>query len=350
MTLAAKSHFLSSLLKASLIFQVSLFFLLGCDSSGYQKFSGSTMGTTFHITAKLTEKHDSSAVELAFSRRLEEIERSMSTYWIESEISQFNRAGLSQPVSVSPDFIDVLKISKDVFEQSGGAFNPSVGALVELWGFGKTISVRQFQSKPEEQAIENAKALMGFPFIEIENQKIYKTQPAQIDFSAVAKGYAVDELAKILEQLQVTDYMVEIGGEVATRGKSPRNEFWRIGIEMPAGLKGRYIAALALYQSHIATSGDYRNYYEYDGQRYSHTIDPRTGYPVRHRLASVTVAAESTGEADAWATALMVLGEKEGFELAEKLGIPAYFVYRLDKEFEVKYTEPMRQYLAPRSQ
>ena len=334
-----------SLLKASLLIQFSLLFLLGCDSSGYQKFKGSTMGTTYHITANLTEEHDMSALQQDFSRRLEEIERSMSTYWVESEINRFSRSDLNSPLPVSSDFLHVLKISQLIYQQSNSAFNPSVGALVELWGFGSRLSIKQFQSKPSEESIVEAKKKMGFTQIVVEGQKIHKTALAQLDFSAVAKGYAVDELARVLAEQNVTDYMVEIGGEVATKGNSSRGEAWRIGIEAPSRIKGLVMAALTLNDAHIATSGDYRNYYEIDGVRYSHTIDPRTGYPVKHKLASVTVAAKSTAEADAWATALMVLGEDEGFKLAEKLGLSAYFIYRLNEGFESKYTQSMRVYL-----
>lgn len=343
-SVASKRQSIITLLKASLLIQVSLLLLWGCGSSKYEEFSNSTMGTSYHITANLSGGQNKEAIQKMLTQRLEDIENSMSTYRPNSEINQFNRAELNTPIQVNDDFIKVLKISQVVYQQSNGAFNPSVGALVDLWGFGPKLSIEQFQSVPSFEEIAKAKEQMGFAQIELQGSTISKKIPTQLDFSAVAKGYAVDELAQVLVDHGVVDYMVEIGGEVATKGKSPRGGLWRIGIEAPAEIMGKVVTALELKEDYLATSGDYRNYHDIKGVHYSHTIDPRTGYPVKHKLSSVTVIATSTAEADAWATALMVLGEVEGYQLAEKLAIHSYFIYREGKTFKVKYTTKMSDY------
>jgi thiamine biosynthesis lipoprotein len=346
MTLVANRITLFTFLKASLLMQVSLLFLWGCNSSSdYQQFSGSTMGSTYHITANLEQGQSRERVQEVIDRALREIDESMSTYRNDSQISRFNVAGLQTQVEVSADFLQVLDISYKVYHQSGGVFDPTIGPLVDLWGFGSRQSLNQMQKIPDPVAIEATKARLGFLSLGRSGDKIWKTRPVEIDFSAVAPGYAADKLARLFSEMGIADYMVEIAGEIATHGKSPRGTPWRIGIEIPAQLRGKIQAAVDLGDAHLATSGDYRNYYEVDGVRYCHEIDPRTGYPVRNRLASVTVLADSTGASDAWATAMMVLGEKEGFVLAEKLKLAAYFIFRTDTGFDVRYTEPMREYL-----
>lgn len=334
-------------LKASLIIQVSLLFLWACGNrEAVEVFTGPTMGTSYNIKAEFAKPVDHAAVQKAITDRLEVIEQSMSTYRPTSEISRFSQLPVGQSMTVSDDFLRVFDVSRQVYLLSGGAFNPSVAALVNLWGFGPKLTVEQFQHAPSDEAIQAARASMHFDKIQVNGNTLLKQDVVSLDFSAVAKGYAVDEIGKVLEGFSAHSYMVEIGGEVITRGESPRHTPWRIGIELPQMLRGSVMSALVLADAAVATSGDYRNYIEIDGKRYSHTIDPRTAFPIAHKLTSVTVLAKTVAEADAWATAMMVLGEDEGFALAQKLEMPAYYIYRSDNGFAVKHTAQMQQYLA----
>ncbi len=336
-------------LRASLVFQFSLLFLWGCDSRQYEIFQGPTQGTQYHITAQLPRNITHEKVQEEIDKILKDVDISLSTYREDSEISRFNKMPIGSRVKVSQEFIDVLNVSREVFEQSSGAFNPSVNDLVQLWGFGKKLSTGQKAVIPDGKAIADAKYTMNFEAVIIKGREIQKTLPVKLDFNGVAQGYTVDLLGKVLQTLGVENYMVEVGGEVATKGLSPRGNDWRIGVEMPDNLNvqadHQVFAALSLSNANLATSGDYRDYYEINGKRYSHTIDPQSGKPINHKLASVTVITKSTGHADAWATAFMVLGETAGFELAEKLTMPAYFIYRINGKFDVKMTRAMHPYI-----
>ncbi|NRB41159.1 MAG: FAD:protein FMN transferase [Pseudomonadales bacterium] len=312
----------------------------------YQKIAGPTMGTSYHITAEFPADLDSTALKAAIDQRLVDINQSMSTYIADSEISQFNHLAVQQAMSVSTDFVKVLLISKQIYQESDGAFNPTIGPLVDLWGFGPALSVENFQKKPAVEHIQAKLSQLDFTALILDVNKIRKLKPLSLDFSAVAKGYAVDEIADLLIRFNVLNYMVEIGGEVMTAGLSPRGVSWRIGIEQPSNVRGKTFKALQLNNAAVATSGDYRNYMEIDGKRYSHTIDPVTGYPVDHKLSSVTVIAKTVAVADAWATAIMVLGQDKGYQLAKSLNLAIYMIYRDGDDFAVKYTAAMQPYLA----
>lgn len=339
---------IDSMLKAGLVFiLVPLFLLSACDKNGsdYQRISGATMGTQYHISAKLPAVLKQSDIELAISTRLLEINQSMSTYIDDSEISQLNRLATHTWLTVSDDFLQVLAISQNVYEKSAGAFNPTIGPLVNLWGFGPHLSVENFQAQPNAELIAEKLQTMDFTALAKKGSKLKKLKKLHLDFSAVAKGYAVDEIAKLLQKAGVKNFMVEIGGEVKTIGVNAQNKPWRIGIEAPAQVRGKTFKALLLTTAAVATSGDYRNYLEIDGKRYSHIIDPATGYPVNHQLSSVTVISESVATADAWATAIMVLGQVKGFELAQQQNLAVYMIVREGDKTWVKYTDSMTAYL-----
>ncbi|CAA0091656.1 FAD:protein FMN transferase [BD1-7 clade bacterium] len=343
---AANVRSFKQLLKASLIIQVSLLFLLGCGSSNkYVNISGATMGTTYHVTAELLKGASQVQIQAAIDRRLREINQSMSTYIDTSKISEFNRLPVGQSLPIDDDFVDVFQVSRKIYDMSNGAFNPSVGALVDLWGFGPEYRMQDTAKIPSDADIAKARAEMGFADIMLDGNVLTKRTPVHLDFSAVAKGYAVDEIAEVLNQFGITNFMVEIGGEVSTRGNSPRGDYWRIAIEAPDKVREKYPTTLNLHEASIATSGDYRNYYEVDGQRYTHIIDPVSGRPVTHGLTSVTVIADDVAQADAWATALLVLGEDAGFQLAKDVGLAIYMIYHTDGGLDAKYTEAMKDYL-----
>ncbi|HEY9034963.1 MAG TPA: FAD:protein FMN transferase [Pseudomonadales bacterium] len=320
--------------------------LAGCGGDDYVSLQGETMGTRYHITLQNSDTVAADVLHTLVERRLDAINRSMSTYRDDSLITAFNRAGLQQAVTVDADFLAVFAVASQVYQASGGAFNPGVGELVELWGFGRKLTLDNLQQVPAADAIREAMAHSQFAAIERDQQQLIKQAPVQLDFSAVAKGYAVDALAALLQQHGIRNYMVEIGGEVATAGNSPRGGPWHIGIESPQQLRGRTLSALKVHDSAIATSGDYRQFFEIDNKRYSHTIDPRTGWPVQHQLASVTVIADSVALADAWATALMVFGEQEALARADAAGLAVYLVYR-DRHggFVSHYNRAMQPYM-----
>ena len=307
----------------------------------YNYLSGETMGTSYHITYKLPDNADEADIQAAIDQRLQQINASMSTYQDDSTISKFNRLAKDEPIMIDADFSQVLQISKQVYEQSNGAFDPTVMPLVETWGFGSTMTVERLQSPPTALEIAEAKALVDFKGILHNNDSIYKTKDGVgLDFSAVAKGYGVDVIAAVLrEDYNIRNYMVEIGGEVATSGVSAQQQPWQIALDAP--IEGstvserQTIAAIrqpmnTSNKMHLATSGNYRNSVIFDNKRYSHTIDPTTGSPIAGGAPSVTVAAQSVALADAWATALTAMPYQKALRVAKEQNIAALFIILAD--------------------
>ncbi len=310
------------------------------------QLEGSTMGTTYHITIPPpNDQINPLDLEQDVSNLLIALNRTFSTYDTESELSRFNRSEPGKWVEVSPELLAVLQQAQTISELSEGAFDVTVGPLVDTWGFGAV----DFDGLPSEEELAEAASLLGYQKLQIkaDTGSINKTVALEIDLSAIAKGYAVDQVADHLDNLGLGNYLVEIGGEIRTKGNSPRNTPWRLGIEVPELMHQHEVhRALKLNKAAVATSGDYRNFIELHGQHYSHTIDPRTRYPVTHELASVTVIMNSASEADGWATAFSVLGPKKGLELAAREGIAAYFIARVgDKGYSVEYTATFKPYL-----
>ena len=292
-------------------------------------FSGPTMGTAYLVKVVAPELDDDGklAVHQAIRSAVDAVDGSMSTFRPDSEISLFN-AGGSEPLTVSEGFVEVVAKAFEVASRSGGAFDPTVGPLVDAWGFGTGDP----SAVPDEATIEALKREVGWRKVELDAAAgvLRKTAPdLGIDLSAIAKGYAVDRVHDALAGLGHGHFLVEIGGEVRTSGANESGLPWRIGIERPDE-EGRVAqVAVELTDLALATSGDYRNFREVDGVRISHTIDPRTGRPIEHGLASVSVVAGTCLEADAWATALNVLGPVEGPEVAAREGIEAFFLVPL---------------------
>lgn len=307
------------------------------------------MGTGFYIELVPPEGHHVAA-ELGgvVDAELERINALMSTYLPDSEISRFNRAAVHSPFTVSEDFCYLTRLSRDIHASTEGAFNPAVGPLVELWGFGAAHDEGQI---PAAEEISGLVKTLDFAALDIQCTsdgagEISKHAALALDFSAIAKGYAADRIAALLAGRGYRNYLVEIGGELVVAGVNRTGLPWRIAVEKPALMQGGIQRILAVTGGGVATSGDYRNYFEQDGVRYSHTIDPRSGWPVRHNLASVTVIADSAAKADALATAIMVLGAEQGQAYAERQKLAAYFLVQQDTGFEEKYTSAMEPYLA----
>jgi thiamine biosynthesis lipoprotein len=304
---------------------------------GRATLAGPIMGTSFSVTVRGLEGSKAGEIAGAVLEALERVDGLMSSYKPDSELSRFNRAGV-EGVEVSKEVIEVLKISRRIYRSSKEAFDPTVGPLVRAWGFGPDKA-----PETEPANLEALRALVGFDrirwkWVEGGKAQLSKEDSAmEVDLSAVAKGYASDRVCGALQEAGLKDYMVEVGGEICVAGVGGPGQPWRVGVERPAAGRAGLQRAIALGPElqpvGMATSGDYRNYREIDGKRVSHTIDPRTGRPVEHSLASVTVLAPTSAEADAWATALSVLGPDEGLELATKSGVAAYFIVRQREGF-----------------
>jgi thiamine biosynthesis lipoprotein len=310
-------------------------------------FGGPTMGTTYRVLIDETLSEDRvTAVRESVTASLDEVNRLMSTWDPESEISRFNRYRGPGPFRISPPTLDVLSIAIDVAERSGGAFDPTVAPLVEAWGFGPTgaASDRAPISEVEGRA-PGRPDVPGFSRIAIdaEAMTLVKLDPdIELDLSGVAKGYAVDRIAEALAGLGLSRFMVEIGGELRATGTKRNGRSWRAGIEAPVVGRREVFHAFDLVDSGLATSGDYRNFREVEEGRIGHIIDPRSGRPVDWQGASVTVLHEEAAVADAWATALSVLGPVEGHALAEREGLAALFLVQKDDRVRARPTTAFR--------
>lgn len=321
---------------------ISVLSLTACQQPPeYNYLTGETMGTSYHISYKLPKNADEAAIQLAVDKRLQQINDSMSTYQEDSTISKFNRLAKDEPITIDADFSHVLKVSRQVYEQSNGAFDPTVMPLIEVWGFGSTMTVERLQSPPTATEIAQAKALVDFiGVVQNENTISKNKNGIGLDFSAVAKGYGVDVIATVLkDDYKIRNYMVEIGGEVASSGVSSQQQPWQIAIDAP--IEGstvserQTIAAIRQPTSNgnkmsLATSGNYRNSVIFDNQHYSHTIDPTTGKPIVGGAPSVTVVADSVALADAWATALTAMPYKKALATANEHDIAALFIILAD--------------------
>ena len=301
--------------------------------------SGKTMGTQYQI--KFYSDSAKPKLQAQIDQALVAFNQEVSTYIDDSEISRFNRAPVGTWFSISEDFYATVQLAKKVHALTEGAFDPTIGSLVNLWGFGpKGIP----SSTPKPTDIKKTLVAIGFDKVQLrEKPRAIKRLSSQVylDLSAIAKGYGVDLIARLIESKGIQNYMVEIGGEVRTKGKKANGKPWLIGIERPAALTRQSLKALAPGSKGLATSGDYRNYYEKDGQRITHIIDPRTGMPIKHKLASVSVLADTCAEADALATALMVLGTDASLAIAKKHNLPIFLLVRSKDGFDEKASDAM---------
>ncbi len=298
---------------------LSLFALNACQQAP-ETISGRTMGTTYHVVLAAPQPRGNTVgtVKQKIDSLLQTVNLQMSTYIPESEIARFNRLNTSEPFRVSAAFTRVLKLALQIYSESGGLFDVTVGPLVNLWGFG---TKGQRTTPPDPEQIREILQRVGSRFMEVvDDTTIRKINPElQLDFSAIAKGYGVDAVAELLEKIGYSNFLVEIGGEVVTRGRKNGNP-WRIGIDrpLPGALPGTNLEkVLKLRNAAMATSGDYRNFFTSGDSSYSHEIDPRNGRPVRNNMASVTIIAPSCMLADAMATAIMVMGAEKGMAWVE---------------------------------
>lgn len=301
------------------------------DGAPALTLGGPTMGTTWKVTVVGNLSADEQrAVEDAVARELDEVDRQMSTWRPDSEISRFNAHASTEPFPASRGLLEVVARAAEISAASDGAFDITVPPLLAAWGFGPGGRGPDFVP-PDDAQVEALRTRIGWRTVQVDASAgtLRKTRPdAAIELSAIAPGWAADRIAAALTALGHPRHLVDVGGELLATGLAPHGGPWRLGIERPDA-PGKTVEEVVLVQDRaLATSGDYRNYYERDGVRLSHTLDPRTGRPVAHRLASVSVLHRSAVLADGWATALNVLGPDAGLALAEAQGLPALFLVR----------------------
>jgi FAD:protein FMN transferase len=315
----------------------------GCDGPDVVILDGPTMGTTYRIKVVTHQKIDEQGLHQQIDEVLERVNQEMSTYIPDSELSRFNRSLPGQQVHVPGSLIDVLEMSGRIHRLSDGAFDVTVGPLVNLWGFGPEVVPYQV---PTDRDIAEARRQVGMDRLVIGEGSLIKKADLYVDLSSIAKGYAADEVSQLLESGGLGNHLVEIGGELKGRGTNERGKAWVIAVEKPIDVGRAIHDTLPLANMGMATSGDYRNFRELDGVRYSHTIDPRTGRPITHDLASVTVLHESAALADGFATAIDVLGPEAGMLLAESQDLPVLFIIKSGDGFEERRSASLIDYLA----
>ncbi|UOG93143.1 MAG: FAD:protein FMN transferase [Candidatus Thiothrix sulfatifontis] len=325
----------------------ALLLLAGCEqrSSAWQ-LEGMQGTALWHVTLtdppeRLTQPELQTGLNQTFAKT----NQWLATWDETSVLAQFNRYQGTDWFAVAPELAQLVELTLQISQQSNGVYDVTVGPLIKLWGFNSHESKTVV---PEQAAIDAARAKVGYQKLQVrlEPPALRKSQAdILVNLSSVADGFAADQAGRYLETLGVHDYMVEIAGEVRTRGVSPRGDAWRIAIEKPVE-EGRVIQqGVDLQNAGLATSGDYRNFFVKGGKRYSHTVNPATGAPVTHALASVSVVAAEATLADAYATLLMALGEQQGKTFADAHGINAYFIWRTDQGFATADTAGFRRVL-----
>lgn len=292
------------------------------------ELSGPTMGTGYSIVA-MDHSRSVQAEDLkaAVEASLAQVNAQMSNWDAGSELSRFNAAAADESFAVSPELAHVMRAAEQVHLASEGRFDVTAGPLIDLWGFGARGPQK---AMPDDTEIAEALERTGQSrVVRVGETTLAKTVPGtEVHVSAIGKGFGVDRVAAVMREFGLSDYMVEIGGDLYTAGNNPDGRPWQIGIETPEAHDRGVERVVGVSGMGMATSGDYRNYFERDGKRYSHIIDATTGRPVTHHTASVTVLTEDAMMADAWATALLVLGREHGMAIAEKHELAALFIDR----------------------
>jgi FAD:protein FMN transferase len=327
---------------------VGVLLLTGCGPEQIN-LEGKTMGTSYSIKyVSDSSTPGAEKLQQEIDRELEAVNDQMSTYRPGSELSRFNQSrAVNTPFPVSAATAKVVREAIRINRLTDGALDVTVGPLVNLWGFGPE---GRPDVVPDEAEIAKRQTWVGIDKLAVENGALVKQLPElYVDLSSIAKGYGVDVVAEYLEIQNITNYMVDIGGEVRTRGNNGENKPWRIAIEKPVvGSAQSVQEIIEPGRMAIATSGDYRNYFEQNGVHYSHTIDPNTGRPINHRLVSITVLDPSCMTADGLSTGLNVLGPERGMALANLLSIPVFMIVKTDEGFEERYSDSFKPYLQKR--
>lgn len=305
----------------------------------YQTNEGMVFGTIYKITYQSKEN-----LKPEIEAALQKVDNSLSPFNKQSVITHVNN---NENMEVDSLFTQVFQLSKKISEETHGAFDITVAPLVNAWGFGFKNA-----TNVTDAVIDSLQEFVGIDKIDLINGKIVKKDPRVIlDCSAIAKGYGVDCVARLLDSKGVKNYMIDIGGELVMKGKNPKMETWRIGINKPIddslSVNQELQTVLEITDVGLATSGNYRNFYYKDGKKYAHTIDPRTGYPIQHNILSSTVVAKDCATADAYATSFMVLGLDSAKTICNAHPeLDAYFIYtKEDGSTDIYFTEGMKRYL-----
>jgi FAD:protein FMN transferase len=322
--------------------------LAGCTKRSPElSLSGPTMGTVYSVkVADAPRGVDAAAVRTAIDEVLAEIDRGMSGYRGDSEIARFNASRSIDWFAVSPDVAAVVASALEISELSEGAFDVTVAPLVVAWGFGPEGA----RAAPDSGELAQISERVGFTKLHVRaDPPALRKDVAEltVDLNGIAPGFAVDRLAERFIAMRIERFMIEIGGEVRARGLNSKEEPWRVAIERPVEVERSPFAIVQLEDAAVTTSGEYRNFYVRDGKRYSHTIDPRTARPIEHDLVSVVLIGSTATEADAWATALNVLGPKRGYELAQRRGLAAMFIEKEGSGWRSNVTPRFAPHLVP---
>lgn len=315
--------------------------LAGCSPQDtLEVFSGPTMGSTYSIKYVRTAKTpELSVLQRETENILAELDRQLSNYRPDSSIQKFNALSAQECQTMPELLLGLVAAGEQLSVETEGALDLTIQPVLELWGFGP----KQGRRVPSAEEIEQAKQQTGHQYLHVKGSELCKDIALKVDFNSIAAGYAVDLVAARLEALGVQSYLVEITGELTAKGRKPDGSEWRIALEAPKDDAREAMEVIRLDGYSISTSGDYRNYFEEQGRRYSHTIDPRLGAPIQHRLAAVTVADVSAMRADGLSTALMVMGPEQGLAFAEQKGIAALFVSRQEQGFSSQSTKSFDQ-------
>ncbi len=335
-------------MQKTVLFLIFLTSLYACQSQDRKlvAINGLTMGTSYSVKIiPAGVAADRNEIYNHIEKILTDINQSMSTYINDSELSRFNQSKNTDWQELSDDLTLVIEHGNQVSLMTNGAFDITVGPLVNLWGFGPDPFNPEIPSDPVIQSVMQHMGFKKLIFDKASN-RIAKTDPdVTIDLSGIAKGFAVDKIAQYLDESGFKHYLVEVGGELIAKGTNTTQIPWQIGIEQSKPFNRSVQRIIGLDNIAMATSGDYRNYFEKDGIRYSHTIDPTTGKPIHHTLAAVTVLHPSAMHADALATAFMVSGEEKSLSLANQFGVGIYMIIKTQSGFEERYNDIFKPYL-----
>lgn len=293
------------------------------------------MGTFWRISLAGVAPERKASLQKAVQQQLDEDDRQLSTWKNDSVLSRFNQYRGSDPQPVSENMADIVSLSLRIGRKTAGAMDITVGPLVNLWGFGPD---KQPVKEPTQAQIDAAKALTGLQHLRViqkaEGAYLQKDLPGlYVDLSTVGEGFATDHLARLMEKEGINSYLVSVGGAVLTRGQNAQGQPWKVAIQKPTDRENAVQAVVDLQGHGISTSGSYRNYYELNGKRISHVIDPTTGRPIQHKLVSATVIATTALEADGWDTGLMVLGEEKAKALALRENLAVYLIEKQGEGF-----------------
>lgn len=338
-----RTYFLTTFLAVALL-------LGGCDNAPVSAplvLEGKTMGTVWRVSLAEVPPERADDLRKMIQARLDADDRLLSTWKSDSALMQFNRATTTAPWPVTRAMADIVTLALRVGQNTQGAMDITVGPLVNLWGFG---SDELPQTRPDAAQIAAARARIGLQHLRViagaDGQWLQKDRPDLfIDLSTVGEGYAADHLAELMAQQGISRYLVAVGGALVSRGLNPQGVPWRVAIQKPTDRENAVQARVDINGYGISTAGSYRNYYELDGKRLSHIIDPASGQPIAHNLVSVTVIAPTALEADAWDTGLMVLGAERAKAVAGQHGLAVYLITKKQSGFSVWMSPQFRAFL-----